>query len=165
MSLKLTLKPFERIVVNGCMMRNGGRKSSMSIESRADIIRETDLLKPDAVATPVTTAYFLIQNALINVERREDYAKAAQKQLATLATTFSTQYQAAIFETANFVSTADYFKALRSLRPLLKREAEVLTPGTPDPFSNRERKPQLSLRRDGDDTEAGEGAEAVRRSA
>ena len=48
MALNLTLKPFERIIVNGCMLRNGGRKSTLTVETRADIIRETDLLGPEA---------------------------------------------------------------------------------------------------------------------
>ncbi|WP_163851550.1 flagellar biosynthesis repressor FlbT [Pseudooceanicola aestuarii] len=129
MSLKLTLKPFEKVVINGCMMRNGGRKTTMSVESRADIIRETDLLKPAAVATPVTTAYFLVQNALTDPERRDDFASAAQKQLAALATVFVPPHQIHAFEAANCVSTGDFFRALRHLRPLLEREAEILGDG------------------------------------
>ncbi len=131
MALNLTLKPYERIVVNGCMMRNGGRKSTITVETRADIVRETDLLKPDADATPVNTAYFLVQSALIYPERREKLAKAAQKQLAALATAFAPPNVQHVFEAANSVSRADYFKALRSLRPLMKREAEVLNAQLP----------------------------------
>jgi len=125
MALNLTLKPFERIVVNGCMMRNGGRKTTMRVENRADIIRETDLLKPDSEATPVNAAYFLIQSALIYPERREALAKAAQKQLAALATAFSTGHVGHVFEAANNVSRGDFFAALRNLRPLQAREREV----------------------------------------
>ena len=126
MALNLTLKPFERIVVNGCMMRNGGRKTTMRVENRADIIRETDLLKPDSESTPVNAAYFLIQSALIYPERRETLAKAAQKQLAKLATAFSAALVPHVFEAANNVSRGEYFAALRNLRPLQAREREVL---------------------------------------
>jgi len=126
MALNLTLKPFERIVVNGCMMRNGGRKTTLQVENRADIIRETDLLKPDSEVTPVNAAYFLIQSALVYPERREALAKAAQKQLAALATAFSSSYSGHVFEAANNVSRGEYFAALRNLRPLRAREKEVL---------------------------------------
>ncbi|MCA0994915.1 flagellar biosynthesis repressor FlbT [Alloyangia pacifica] len=128
MALNLTLKPYERIVVNGCMMRNGGRKSTLTIENRADIIRETDLLKPEAAATPVRAAYFLIQSALIYPERRDKLASAAQQQLAKLATAFGTELRSHVFEAANNVSQSEYFAALRQLRPLIKREDEVLGP-------------------------------------
>ncbi len=131
MALNLTLKPFERVVVNGCMMRNGGRKTTMRVETRADIIRETDLLRPDAAATPVNTAYFLIQSALIYPERREKLAKSAQKQLASLATTFATPNVNHVFDAANCVSAGDLFAALRHLRPLMEREREVLGAGIP----------------------------------
>lgn len=131
MALNLTLKPFERIVVNGCMMRNGGRKTTMSVETRADIIRETDLLKPDTAATPVKTAYFLIQSALVYPERRDPLAKAAQRQLAALAATFGPPTVQHVFEAANNVSKGEFFSALRNLRPVLARESEILNVGVP----------------------------------
>ncbi|WP_323765188.1 flagellar biosynthesis repressor FlbT [Marinovum sp.] len=126
MALNLTLKPFERVIVNGCMLRNGGRKSTIIVETRADIIRETDLLKPDAATTPVKAVYFLIQSALVDAEGRDKAAKAAQQRLAVLATTFSPELRGHVFTAANNVSLGEYFTALRDLRPLLAREAEVL---------------------------------------
>ena len=126
MALNLTLKPFERIIVNGCMLRNGGRKSTLTVETRADIIRETDLLGPEAATTPGTAGYFLIQSALIDPETRDKTAKSAQKRLAVLATTFGAELRGHVFETANNVSRGEYFTALRNLRPLLARETEIL---------------------------------------
>ena len=126
MALNLTLKPFERVVVNGCMMRNGGRKSTITVETRADIIRETDLLKPDSAATPVRVAYYLIQTALIHRERREALSEAVTKQLAALARTFSDVHAGHAIEAANNIAKSEYFTALRNLRPLLQREEELL---------------------------------------
>lgn len=126
MALNLTLKPFERIIVNGCLLRNGGRKSTITVETRADIIRETDLLKPEEAMTPVKAVYFLIQTALTDPDRRDRAAKAAQQRLAVLATTFSSELRGHVFEAANNVSRSEYFSALRDLRPLLQREAEIL---------------------------------------
>ncbi|MCA0964120.1 flagellar biosynthesis repressor FlbT [Salipiger bermudensis] len=130
MALNLTLKPFERFVVNGCMMRNGGRKSTVTVENRADIIRETDLLKPDAASTPVRIVYFLIQNALIEPARRERLLKEIQTRLAALVPVFGDELRQHVFEAANNVSRGEYFTALRDLRPLMKREDEVFGPNT-----------------------------------
>lgn len=129
MALNLTLKPFERVIVNGCMLRNGGRKSTITVETRADIIRETDLLRPEEADTPVKAVYLLIQSALVDAERRDKVTTAAQQRLAVLATTFSAEMRGHVFETANNVSCGEYFTALRTLRPLLAREAQIL--GTP----------------------------------
>ena len=43
MGLKLTLKPNERIVVNGCVIRNSNKRQVITIENRADVVRGEDL--------------------------------------------------------------------------------------------------------------------------
>ncbi len=125
MALKLTLKPDERIIVNGCAMRNSSRRHVLTIESQADVIRGQDLLDPDGVATPVKRVYFLIQTALTRTDLRDDLLGPIQKQLAVLATVFAGGSVAQIFEAANFVSIGDYYKALRALRPVMRHEEEI----------------------------------------
>lgn len=126
MALKLTLKPNERIVVNGCVLRNSGRRHVLTVESHADIVRGHDLLEPDGEATPVRQAYFLVQSALIRAELREKLVPLIQKQLADLVGCFGPDHRTKVFEAANFVSQGDYYKAMRALRPVMSREAEVL---------------------------------------
>lgn len=125
MALKLTLKPDERIIVNGCAMRNSGRRHVLTIESQADVIRGQDLLDPDGIATPVRLVYFLIQTALTRADLRDDLVKPIQKQLAVLATVFGGANTGLIFEAANFVSIGDYYKALRALRPVMRHEEDL----------------------------------------
>lgn len=125
MALKLTLKPDERIIVNGCAMRNSGRRHVLTIESQADVIRGQDLLDPEGAATPVRRVYFLIQTALTRADLRDDLLAPIQKQLAVLATVFAGGSIGQIFEAANFVSIGDYYKALRALRPVMRHEEEI----------------------------------------
>lgn len=125
MALKLTLKPDERIIVNGCAMRNSGRRHVLTIESKADVIRGQDLLDPEGAATPVRRVYFLIQTALTRADLRDDLLAPIQKQLAVLATVFTGGRNGQIFEAANFVSIGDYYKALRALRPVMRHEEEI----------------------------------------
>lgn len=126
MALKLTLKPDECIVVNGCMMRNSSRRHVLTIESHADVVRGHDLLDEGANATPVTKAYFLIQTALIHRTVRVDLLPLIQEQLAALATTFGNPSLGHVFEAANYVSSGDFYKAMRALRPVIAHEAELL---------------------------------------
>lgn len=126
MALKLTLKPDERIIVNGCAMRNSSRRHVLTIESHADVIRGHDLLDPEGIVTPVRRVYFLIQTALTRADLREDLVPAIQKQLAVLATVFGGTNVGQIFESANFVSIGDYYKALSALRPVLRHEEVIL---------------------------------------
>ncbi|MGR3497382.1 MAG: flagellar biosynthesis repressor FlbT [Limimaricola soesokkakensis] len=125
MALKLTLRPDERIVVNGCMMRNSSRRHVLTIESHADVVRGHDLLDEDAPVTPVTRVYYLVQNALIHSKLRDDLVPIIQREMANLATTFGHPSLGHIFEAANYVSVGDYYKAMRALRPVLEHEAKL----------------------------------------
>lgn len=138
MALQLTLKPFERIVINGCVVRNSARKSTIVVETKADVVRGQDLLSKKAAVTPVNQAYFLIQTALIEPAHQDKLRKPIQQQLAGLATAFGPPNVHNVFEAANFVSQGDYYKALRALRPLMKREAEILGATTPRPDGLRD---------------------------
>lgn len=126
MALKLTLKPDERIIVNGCEMRNSSRRHVLTIESHADVIRGHDLLDAEGIVTPVRRVYFLIQTALTRADLRDDLVVPIQKQLAVLATVFGGGNVGQIFEAANFVSMGDYYKALSALRPVLRHEEMLL---------------------------------------
>lgn len=126
MPLKVTLDANEQIIVNGCAIRNTGRRSALMIESHADVVRGRDLITAAEATTPVTRAYFLIQTALTEIKRREDLLKPIQHSLAELATVFGGENLAHIFEAANFVSQGDLYKALRELRPVRRHEAALL---------------------------------------
>ena len=126
MPLQLTLKPYERIVVNGCVLRNTGRKTTLVVETQADVVREHDLLNSKAAVTPVNKAYFYVQTALTRSDLRDRLVPDIQKQLAALATAFAPPNVQHVFAAANFVSQSDYYKALSCLRPLMQREAEIL---------------------------------------
>ncbi len=126
MALKLTLKPYERFVVNGCVMRNSGRRHTIVIEEMADVIRGKDLLDSKAAVTVVSKVYYLVQTALTRADLREKLVPAIQKNMAGLATVFGPPHVQHVFEAANYVSKGDYYKALRELRPVMQYEQVLL---------------------------------------
>lgn len=126
MPLKLTLKPEERVIINGCVIRNASRRQTLTIENHADVIRGHDLLKEQDANTPVKRVYFLIQTIFVATELREEFTPQIQKQLAKLMPIFSSGHANNVMQAANFVSTGDYYKALRALSGLIKYEKELL---------------------------------------
>jgi flagellar biosynthesis repressor protein FlbT len=126
MGLKVTLRPNEQIIVNGCAIRNTGRTHALHIESRADVIRGKDLLSPEDAETPVGRVYFMVQTALISPPSREELIPKIQSGLAELATVFGGGHLHHVFEAANLISQFDYYKALTHLRPLLRHERVLL---------------------------------------
>ncbi|SEN25998.1 flagellar biosynthesis repressor FlbT [Palleronia pelagia] len=127
--LKVTLRPRECVVVNGCVIRNSDRRHSFVFENHADIIREKDLIDESAAATPVSRTYYFVQTALIRANTRDKLIPEIQRQLAQLATCFGAETRGHIMEAATHVSAGDFYKALSKLRPVLSYEAELLALG------------------------------------
>ena len=52
MPLKLTLKPEEKVVINGAVLANGPSKTTLSIENSAIILRQKDIMQESDATTP-----------------------------------------------------------------------------------------------------------------
>jgi flagellar biosynthesis repressor protein FlbT len=126
MGLRLTIKPNEQVIINGCAIRNVGPTVALHIESRADVIREKDLLAEGSANTPVGRVYYLVQTSLIHVGARESLLPLIQSGLADLALVFGGENLGHVFDAANLISQGDYYKALTHLRPLLRHERRLL---------------------------------------
>ena len=126
MGLKLTLKPNEKIIINGCVIRNSDRRQSLTIENRADVIRGVDLLDESEAATPTKEIYFLVQTAMLKPELRDDLTSVIQKRLGRLVPVFNPEIGGHLMEAANHVSARNYYNALKSIKPVIAYEAELL---------------------------------------
>ncbi len=60
MALKLSLKPGEKFVVNGAVIVNGDRRTTVVLQNKASLLREKDILQAEEVDTPVKHVYFPI---------------------------------------------------------------------------------------------------------
>lgn len=127
MVLRLTLKPNERIIVNGCIIRNSDRRQLIVIENHADVVREADLLNDSEARTPVKEVYFFVQSALVDPALREKLVPLIQKNLGRLVPVFHDDISTHIFEAASHVSCGDFYKALRALRPVIHYEARLFS--------------------------------------
>lgn len=127
MALRLTLRPNETIILNGCLIRNAGRRQSLHIEGHADVIRGRDMLRRDEATTPVTLTWLMIQTCLTNASSRSQLLPLIQKNLGDLATVFGEGYQIHVFEAANHVSQQNFYRAICELRPLRLHEARLMS--------------------------------------
>ncbi|MEL6664620.1 MAG: flagellar biosynthesis repressor FlbT [Pseudomonadota bacterium] len=60
MPLKLSLKPKEAVVVNGAVLRNGDRRGTILLQNRARVLRQKDVLQPEATESPAEHLYFAV---------------------------------------------------------------------------------------------------------
>src|SRR5260370_29549095 len=58
MPLKLSLKPGEKFVLNGAVVQNGDRRSSLLLQNKASVLREKDIMQADEAVSPARRIYF-----------------------------------------------------------------------------------------------------------
>jgi flagellar protein FlbT len=126
MGLKLTLKPNEKIIINGCVVRNAPRKQTLTIETHADVIRDIDILDEAEAATPVKEVYFFVQAAMLQPHIRDEITPIIQKRLGKLVPVFNSQIGGHLMEAANHVSARNYYNALKAIKPVINYERELL---------------------------------------
>ncbi len=128
MGLKLTLKPGERIAVNGAVIVNGDRRTDFVIENRASILRERDIMKREDASTPARRVYLpVMMMALDPASRKDAFAEFEQRLTEFAGVIVDPRGLTLCLRIAAAVANADYYKALGSCRALIEFENERLT--------------------------------------
>jgi flagellar protein FlbT len=69
MTLKITLKPQEKMILGGAVIANGNNAGcQLIIENKVPILREKDILSENDADTPCRQLYFIIQLIYIDEE-------------------------------------------------------------------------------------------------
>lgn len=134
MSLKLRLKPCERVVINGCVVQNENRRYTLTVSNFAQIIRGSDIMQDEEANTPVRRSYFVIQSMLLDPGAADTHTPVIASMMADLYAAFARpDIQNHIMQSMGYVAERDYYKALSSLRPVLDYEDIVLGRSKPPP--------------------------------
>jgi flagellar protein FlbT len=123
MALKLTLKPGERVAVNGAVIVNGDRRVSFIIENQARVLRERDILKPENADTPAKRIYLPIMLMYLDPSAKAALTPEYETRLSEFADAVSSHeaLQTCLRLAAN-VANGEYYKALSECRTLIEFE-------------------------------------------
>jgi Flagellar biosynthesis regulator FlbT len=82
-ALNISLKPRERLVVNGAVIRNRSSRHSLTIEflNRVNFMREREILLPEQAVTPLLRVIYWLQLTYIDPDQRD----MAQRRFLELA--------------------------------------------------------------------------------
>lgn len=125
MPLKMTLKPGERIIVNGAVLENGGHEAHLVFLNDAAFMREKDIISETDALTPASRVYFALQCVYIFPQRRDHY-------LTLLSSLLDDYLRAApsslglVDKIRELVVRAEFYQALKSVRELIAHEKERL---------------------------------------
>src|SRR5271167_4102611 len=76
MPLNLTLKPNEKLIVNGAVLSNSSPRSiTLSFHNKAQLLQQKDVLLPEETNTPLLRTYFALQCLYLDPDNAEQHRK------------------------------------------------------------------------------------------
>ena len=128
MSLKVELKPGERLIIGTAVLRNGEQRARLFIEGDAPILREKDILTPATADSPAKKIYLAVQLMYLQGDLSghnefyfplvQDFISAAPSALPLIA------------EVNNRILSGDLYKALKAAKKLITYEQELISHAT-----------------------------------
>jgi flagellar protein FlbT len=73
MPLQIKLPAWDKIIINGAVLQNGGSPSTLVVHNRADILRRKEVMSEDQANTPARRAYYCLQCAYLFEEQRGEF--------------------------------------------------------------------------------------------
>jgi flagellar protein FlbT len=127
MPLKLSLKPGEKFVLNGAVLANGDKRTSLVLQNKACVLREKDIMQPGEAVTPARRIYLPIMMMYLDAEGFEDYYNEFALRMTEFMGAVQTRgVLAACIEISREVTEGHYYKALMTCRKLFEFEQERL---------------------------------------
>ncbi len=125
MSLKISLKPYEKIYINGAIIKNGKSITNISIENNASILKQNNILKEENIITYCEKIYYVIQLMYIdqdNLQKYTDEYWILVKMLVDIVPTLTER----IHNINHLISNSKYYQALKETSELISIEKEYI---------------------------------------
>jgi flagellar biosynthesis repressor protein FlbT len=125
-ALKLSLKPGEKIFLNGAVIRVD-RKVTIELMNDVQFLLEAHVLQAHQASTPLRQLYFVLQVMLMDPGGAAEARKMFRRSLPLLLDTFSNErVRAGLKQVDRLVAEDHVFEALKQIRALYPLEAECL---------------------------------------
>jgi flagellar biosynthesis repressor protein FlbT len=129
MSLVLTLKPGERVILGGAVIKNGPAVAHLRIENKVTLLREKDILTEAAATTPCKKIYLVVQLMYVGDGLTSDLAQLYWELVRDiLAAAPSTNDL--ISQMSAYIVESSFYAALKVAKKLILYEEELLKHAT-----------------------------------
>lgn len=126
MPLKITLRPEERLIIGGAVIRNGDKTSTFYIENKVPLLREKDIMREEEADTYCSKIYFIIQLMYIDVANVVKYHNTYWRLVRDLVEAVP-RTVGLIDQISQQILESNYYQALKLAKKLLAFEKEVLS--------------------------------------
>ena len=125
-TLKIWLKPNEKIFINGAVVRVD-RKVSLEFLNDVQFLLESHVLQADDASTPLRQLYFIVQVMLMNPEGAEEARVMFRRSLPLLLASFRDEHVRATLKNIDRLVGEDHvYEALKAIRSLYVTEQAIL---------------------------------------
>lgn len=125
MSLKVELKPGEKLLIGNCVVTNAEQRTRLFIDGKAPILREKDILTADSADTPAKRVYLAVQLMYIREDvaaLRSDYFELINDIVRAAPSTTGI-----VDQINNEILTGSLYKALKAAKKLIQYEQDLLS--------------------------------------
>ncbi|WP_312165349.1 flagellar biosynthesis repressor FlbT [Phenylobacterium sp.] len=127
MPLKLSLKPGEKFVLNGAVVQNGDRRTTLVLQNKASVLREKDIMQPEDAATPARRIYFpMMMMYLDDGGAGRYYDEFAERLTEFMGVIRNPEVLTDCVAISKHAMAREYYKALMLCRKLIEYEDKRL---------------------------------------
>jgi flagellar protein FlbT len=126
MALKLSLKPDEKLIINGAVIANADRRTTLIVHNKASILREKDIMKEEDVDSPAKRIYFPVMLMYMDGFSAKYYDEFAVRMAEFMSAIKTPEAIASCVNISKDVMEHNYYKALINCKKLIKFESERL---------------------------------------
>ncbi len=125
MSLKISLKPQERLIIGGAVLQNTGGRCDLLVENKVPILREKDIIGEKEADSPCKRIYFTIQLMYVDEKNLVAHHNAYWKLLRDLVHAAPSTLPL-VDQISDSLLNGRYYQALKLTRTLIEYEQEVI---------------------------------------
>lgn len=127
MPLKLSLRPNEKVVLNGAVIQNGDRRTTLLLQNKASVLREKDIMQAEDANTPARRIYFPVMMMYLSLgDMSEMYNEFAVRMTEFMGVLSNVAILEECVNLSREVMAGDYYKGLARCRKLIEYETERL---------------------------------------
>jgi flagellar protein FlbT len=124
MSLKIRLKPRERLILGGAVVQNGGGRCDLVVENNVPILREKDILREQDADSACKQIYFAIQLMYVDQKNLDEH-QTNYRSLARDVANASPGTLDMIDQINENIARGRYYQALKQTQKLIEYEQAI----------------------------------------
>lgn len=126
MSLKIDLKPGEKFIVNGAVLKAGKRRVSLMLENEAMLLRSKDIMQEVDANSPARRIYFTLMMLYISGGDQEARKRFDSYLNDFLGVTSLREVRTALLDILRHVENGKIYLAMKTCKWLIEVEDKLL---------------------------------------